>query len=752
MLMTMSLAPGTTEEVDVNLSQDQSQAQETAKYQANLGAYHWQKGNLHQAIAAWEKEAEIYRLQGLSELEAEVSLKIAQSYISLGQLRLAIFYLEKLMASVEEPSLIARAWEQLGNARLRNGELAEAQRAYYKSLKREASLSALTNLVILLEKQKLQAELKADSSREGGETEKYQREAASYQAEALKYAQQALDKSERSESLSSLRALIEWGKLSPTGLSRAQLERGKRLLTNLPASRIKVFLVIKWAKLDSESTKHWLSHGIEVAKTIGDEFAESYVLLELGYLAEKLGNLPQALDYAQTAQLKAQSQLAYRSLYQSYWLAGRIYQKAGNKEAAISNYRDALAALDAFSQGSKNISVERRLDFNTKVEPIYRGMLKLLLDDSALSESNLLESLLIFDRLRLAQLQQYFGDNCFEIELENLPVKELLKARNAVLINSIILNNQTHFILQLPDGTLRHSKTELGQAEINKMATDWYKTIKKGWSWQVGSKGQDLYNLIIRPFTQELEQINPSTLIFVHDGVLRNLPMAALYDGEKGEFLAQKWASVSSLGLNFKSIADSEKKQKALAFGLGVAREGWSELDKVEEEVSNVTQIIGGQKFLNADFTSDNFVEELNQGKYSVVHLATHGYFGGIAENSFILAYDRFLSALDLEDSFSQSQVRIELLVLSACETSISSDRSALGLAGVALRSGVESVLGSFWQVEDYKQVELIKAFYSNLQVTNFDQAKALQQVQIKQIEQEAHPARWAALNLILGL
>jgi len=74
---------------------------------------------------------------------------------------------------------------------------------------------------------------------------------------------------------------------------------------------------------------------------------------------------------------------------------------------------------------------------------------------------------------------------------------------------------------------------------------------------------------------------------------------------------------------------------------------------------------------------------------------------------------------------------------------------SALGLAGVALRSGVDSVLGSFWAVQDNEQRELIQDFYSNIYQKNLDKAQALQQIQTRQIERNAHPSKWAAFNLI---
>ena len=722
---------------------------ETARYQSNLGADNWRKGNLNQAIAAWQKEAEIYHLQGLSELEAEARIKISQGYINLGQFRLAIIELEKNLFLNKDSLILARTWKQLGNAYTRSGEFDKATLAYQRSLKIEPNLSTLNNLVILLQKQKFQAKLQAQSSIKGQESQRYLTKAKSYQIEALKYAESAVSLSQTQPSSSAVRALIEWGKVSPAGLSTEQLERGRRLLENLSSSSTKVFLAINWAKLDSEQTKHWLSEAQEVAKNLGNARAESFALLELGFLAEKSGDLEQALKYAYAAQLKAQSKFAFGSLYRSQWLTGRIYQKIGNQEAAITNYREAIASLDAFNQSFTNINVERRLDFQSQIEPIYRGMLKLLLDAPAPSETNLQEALFVFDKLRLAQLQQYFGDNCLSISREALPLEDALTSKNAVLLNSISLENQTHFILQLPNGTLRHSQVELGQAKMTKIATEWYKHLKQSNTQRFKTKAQDLFEMIVRPFEQELEQINPTTIIFIHDGLLRNLPMAALYDDKKKEFLAEKWASVSSIGLNFRSTASSEKKLEALAFGLSVAREGWSELAYVESEIEKLTTLIGGQKFLNEDFTRDKLAQSLKDERHSLVHLATHGYFGEIAENSFVLAYDKPLSALDLEGYLSQSKTQIELLVLSACETAISSPRSALGLAGVALRGGVRSVLGNFWQVKDDEQVELMNKFYSNLLATNFDKAQAVQRVQIEQIEQKAPPAKWAALNLI---
>jgi CHAT domain-containing protein len=95
------------------------------------------------------------------------------------------------------------------------------------------------------------------------------------------------------------------------------------------------------------------------------------------------------------------------------------------------------------------------------------------------------------------------------------------------------------------------------------------------------------------------------------------------------------------------------------------------------------------------------------------------------------------------------------LLVLSACQTAVNSDDAFLGLAGVAAKSGVNTTLGSLWQVDDQSQSEVMKRFYSDLDIKRenqttkpFDYAIALQKIQIEQIRLFEHSQVWAALIL----
>ena len=707
-------------------------------------------------ISVWKKEVLEYQTQGKKKKEIKLRLKIARSYIGLGKFNFAIAQLEKIIAldSLDSQTL-ALTRKRLGNSYTGLGKYDKAILNYQKSLEQQQSLSTTNNLVeVILARQKYNQFI-AESSRttnlQEADTVKYSARARQYSNTAIKYAKSAFDMSNETD-LSSVRALINWEKISGQNLTWQQLYKGERILSNLPLSRDLAFTMLNWSNVDEENKKLWLQRALEVAKTLNDDYLKSYVFLESGYFYEQRDNTGKAINYAHKAEILAQSEFAYDSLYKAQQLAGRIYQQRGNSNAAITAYKSAIASLDLLRRDSATISIDQRINFQTQVEPIYRSALKLLLDRP---KADLAEAIAISDKLRLAQLQNYFGDDCFEIKRESNSARNSFTNNNAATIYSIILENRTYFILQLPNGKLIKSVAEITEAKLVSLAERWSRELNYSETQEYRDRSVMFYDLIIRPFEPQLEANNLEVLVFVHDGVLRNLPMAALLDGkvgeDGGEFLAQKWASVSSIGLNLTPTSSQPEDREIVAFGLSVEVPGWNQLSNVTSEIDKIVDLIGGNEFLNDEFTVDNVYHQLDERQYSVVHFATHDYFGGTVETSFLLAYDRKISALDLEKILLSSKEIPQLLVLSACETARESEQSLLGLAGIAARSGVESTLGTLWQVDDEEQSQIIQAFYSYWQQPNYNynKATALQQVQIEQIEIFALPQTWAGLTLI---
>ena len=179
--------------------------------QEDIASQLWQRGQIREAIALWEREERIYSKRESIAKQIETVLKIARGYTALGQFELASFKLEKILPlAKDKPVLSARILEQLGNVASRSGELDSAIANYQKSLDLEPSLSTYNNLAISLEKQVIRSRLKARSAREGEETEKYLAEVESYRSSTVEYLKPALAIAEREECLTVWLCLGDW--------------------------------------------------------------------------------------------------------------------------------------------------------------------------------------------------------------------------------------------------------------------------------------------------------------------------------------------------------------------------------------------------------------------------------------------------------------------------------------------------------------------------------------------------------------
>jgi filamentous hemagglutinin family protein len=246
---------------------------------------------------------------------------------------------------------------------------------------------------------------------------------------------------------------------------------------------------------------------------------------------------------------------------------------------------------------------------------------------------------------------------------------------------------------------------------------------------------QQLYQWLIAPIEAELEAANIDTLLFSMDAGLRSLPIAALHDGQ--QFLVEKYSlsfipSVSLMDGNYQPLQGTE----VLAMGADTFPD-MNDLSGVSVELDLITeQIWPGTKLLNQDFTRENLQQQRQNHRYDIVHLATHADFNSDDENSsFIYFWNDKLSLDDLRD-LGLNNPAAELLVLSACRTAVGDEIAELGFAGLAVRSGVKSVLASLWYVSDEGTLALMTEFYQALNSATI-KSEALRQAQIAMIHNQ---------------
>ena len=600
------------------------------------------------------------------------------------------------------------------------------------------------------------------------------------------------------------------------------------LWAQLPSTQEKVYLALqitKWHQplssmantsvasrtqcldiVTDDATISLLQQALTLAETLQNNRLKAFAQGEIGHYHECEGDYTKALNWSQQARLSASGDrvLALDTLYLWQWQTGRIYQSLGQSDASVDFYSQAVDGLNRIR--SEILASDRTLqfDFRDSVAPVYRELtdIQLSMVPESLTVSsaagisrnkaeiptenqlqNITAALGNIDNLQLAELQNYFGSDCI-VPVSQRRLDGVLAAAtpadggsseaSTALVSTIIFPERTAVILTLPGQTTLLHWINVLEPDFQQFIKDFRDSLENT-SNELGGydnrQAQRLYQQIIAPFQPALMALNIKTLVFVNDGILRSIPMGALYDGSK--YLIEQYAIAIAPSLQRPvELTHNPIPSKALILGLKkdpiVDGQRLGPLPAVEREVKNVKSVLpNSEVLLDEDFTKNNLQESLVAQSYPVLHIATHGKFETEPRNTFLVMGDKELSPdgntppenkllrLGELDSLIRSGAPqdglLDLIVLSACQTGSGDERSTLGLAGVAIRAGADAAIASLWSVDDNSTADLITAFYKNWD-SGMSKAEALQQAQItvmKTPEYWGHPAYWAAFMLV---
>jgi CHAT domain-containing protein len=725
-----------------------------ARIYTRLGALCYQVNRYGDAISWWDKAATIYRRSQNSRSQqhlAKTALDQAQAYLAIGQYERAIASARQ--AARDElklpPPVAAIAWGTLANAYARSGDLDSALVNYDKSYmlaskrhNRESTATIVSNQVGVLLDRAARAEERARLAEAEGEEE----ESAALLARAAKDRQDATKKvalalalTRNSKGLVAAKALLNAIAIEP----RSSVERFgqvKEILQNLPDSRTKATAWVELSRFGSgEQQLDVLARALAVAQNLGDRRSESLAAGEIGSLYERKKNFALAMKFTQQAQFAAQAASTLDSLYRWQWQAGRLYAATGNEPEAIVAYRQAVNSLSGMRGDLIAATQNRHFTFREQVEPVYRQLLALLLKEG--KNQDLRAALTVANLLKIGQLQNFFGDECLELTATESAVAPK-PALDTVTVTSV-LADRPYTLVRFPDGRLKSYAIEASVADLTAKVQWWRGLLETVATQEYLPVAREMYDLLIRPLEKDLDAVKPAKLIFINDGALRTIPMAALHDGKR--FLVEKYPIAYSLGLQ-PIRAESLDEGEALIFGLSEAVPPLPALPYVVPETQFLQQMLDGKKFLNRDFNADTLAAQVaREQSSSILHLATHGAFSNTAGNSFIQAHDRRLYLPQFENILRTARQPLELLTFSACETAAGDDRAVLGLAGLATRNGVKNVVATLWSVNDAEIVPAIENFYRAFK-TNIPVEEALRQAQLESIRNRVHPATWSAL------
>lgn len=488
------------------------------------------------------------------------------------------------------------------------------------------------------------------------------------------------------------------------------------------------------------------------AEATGDTIVQSYALGYMGRLYEDERRWESALRYTREAALLAQRLNSAAILYQWQWQVARIFKARGDLGQSLTSYR---LAADTLADVRLDIASRSFSSFENGVAPLYLEYADLLLATTAQIKSvsarqtNLRSARDALEQLRVAEIEDYFEDEC--AVNEDRAQIEQMSAKAAVLY-PVVLPDRIELLLSLPSG-LSQTTVAVDEETLSRFARRLRVALEDPTSGDdYRPYAEMIYDWIIRPVEPSLASI--STLVVVPAGALRTIPIAVLHDGER--FLIERHAVAISPGLTLTGAGSALSTAEAHVQinGLTKTVRGFPPLPHVANEIASISALYSSDVNRDAGFTADTMETELAEKAYDFVHIATHGQFHSDPRQSFLLTHDELITMDRLENILGLRQYvsdPVDLLFLSACQTAAGDDRAALGLAGVAVKSGADSVVASLWLINDESTARLVAEFYRSLQSSDGNKAQALQAAQLSLLrdERHAHPNYWAPFLLV---
>jgi CHAT domain-containing protein len=724
------------------------------------GVRNSQSGNFEQSLIEWNKALHRYQKDGDLAGQIHTLQRRGESYLAIGHYpkALADFDLARVLAmQFGSRSLLASATVSLAAAYSLAGDPQQAEKQLIaaienaeKSNEQDIAATARNNLANLLTTQ-----------------QRY--------TEALVLYRQVLDQANAAgdNALASTAAInTARAHLDDDDLSRAQQTLGLALTMTrtLSPSHDKAYALISIGQLHARLANNGTNAAVNrrqayetfieatnTAQATGDKRALSYALGYTGEIYESLGKNHDALQLTQRALHQAQLLNAPELLYRWEWQTGRLLDAENDMSAAISAYQRAVYALQPIRHELTMHAVSGGSSFRNEMGALFLELAYLQLEyatsltDPEEREHHLLGARETIEALKSAELEDYYQDDCVVALQKKTKGIDRLDNRVAA-IYPIVFQDRLAILLSLPNG-IKLFTTNVGARELSSTVIKFRQLLEKRTTHQYRLYAKKIHDWIIRPLEADLRTQHIETLVFVPDGVLRTIPLAALSDGHT--FLIEKYAVATVPGLTLIDPRPIKSNQiNVLVNGLTESVQGFPPLPEVKQELERIQELYNGKTLKNDLFQIGNFEAALSDKPYSIVHIASHGQFNSNVGETFVLTYESKMTMDALEKYMARTMYRenpVELITLSACQTAAGDDRAALGLAGIAIKAGARSALATLWYINDKASSMLISEFYRLLQDPSVSKAEALQRSQLMLLTDNRykHPSYWSPFLLI---
>lgn len=360
----------------------------------------------------------------------------------------------------------------------------------------------------------------------------------------------------------------------------------------------------------------------------------------------------------------------------------------------------------------------------------------------------LTQNFLAMERSFEKEFEDYFDEDLAEVTQDPADVAQTLSRISQAtgtkpgVLWVVPRQDHLHLVLLLPGGQpIVRDLYDVPRSKLLQTVATFREQVNDPGQWNI-EHAQQLHQWLIAPFEKEhLQAADIDTLLFCLGNGLRGLPLAALHDGK--QYLVERYSLTNIPAFNLIQTEYTPRKRGKILAGGASEFLQLDSLPAVPTEISAILTFLQarlpdqrqwqGQALLNHEFTLNNLKTQLNEQTYNIVHLATHAEFNpGQPRQSFIQFRDAQLR-LDQMNTIDWSEPSLDLLVLSACKTALGDQTAELGFAGIALKAGVKTALGSLWYVSDVGTLAIMSEFYQQLPRQK-TKAEALRQAQLRML------------------
>ena len=466
-------------------------------------------------------------------------------------------------------------------------------------------------------------------------------------------------------------------------------------------------------------------------------------------------------------------------LFRWHWQLAKLYQNIQSTQKAVDSYYNAILAIQPdflkkgypfFSGIIKSFNNGYRFKKNlflNWVKPLFLELTEILIEQETYAKNDdtkkdlMSHAINILENLKISEYINYYNDDC----ISHMSSKSFQLSgidRHTAILYPVLTHNYMALLVVRNDTTFlvkrNFENTLAKQRFIQKLKSFVLQTSSFSPTSNVKQLSYDLYDEIIHPIDNLLTQMDIDTLVIVPQGIFRTLPFSALKDRQTEQYVIQKYALSFSPVLSLTRMSSRKKHDTTVLLnGLSESRHGFKSLPHVETELESIHSIADARVLFNNNFTTSNFSDLFTRNRFDIVHCASHGVFGKTPEKTYLLAYDEAITINSLKKMLFNNSIQnndLDLLVLSACHTAIGDEQSVMGLAGISLKTGVCSAVGSLWAVDDESTSILMQHFYDKLINHQYPKSKALQSAQLSLIETMGNkkfnqPQYWAPFVLI---